>query len=458
MSAHSSITTQLARLIVATQPDTAVIDLARDGVTDFIACALPVWHGAVADSGLAPLKSVYPGHDSQTRSLLLGYAGHALDFDDFHSGFRGHPGTVILPALLALAGEQPAITEERFLVAYVIGVETAGRLGLAAGPRHYSQGYHNTATLGAVAAAAAICRLTGATTDQTANALGLAASQAAGLRAQFGSAMKPLHAGLAARAGLSAAQLALAGFHGNHDTVLEAFLAAHGDGQHHSDALITDWGKPWRLVAPGLTFKRYPTCGGTHSAAEAAFILREQYRQEQGLQALGLQKQGLQRPGQPSDDVSAAVDRITVTFPPGGDAAPFIRQAATGVEGRFSLEYVIAAALLEGELRLDRFTEGPVDPRIAALADKVSRQADPSAPPDEQNPDARFHDVSLWLKDGSRLNARVTWRQTAAVKTDVAAKLRQTLSLLPQLPADNVLQHCQLRTPGSLAALVRLLS
>ncbi|MCI4214398.1 MmgE/PrpD family protein [Dickeya dianthicola] len=448
MSAHSSMTNQLARLIVATQPDTAVIDLARDGVTDFIACALPVWHGAVADSGLAPLKSVYPGRDSQTRSLLLGYAGHALDFDDFHSGFRGHPGTVILPALLALAGEQPAVTEEQFLVAYAIGVETAGRLGLAAGPRHYSQGYHNTATLGAIAAAAAACRLTGATPDQTANALGLAASQAAGLRAQFGSAMKPLHAGLAARAGLSAVQLASAGFHGNHDTVLDAFLAAHGDGQHHCDALITDWGKPWRLVSPGLTFKRYPTCGGTHSAAEAAFILREQY----------LQEQGLQRDGQSSDDLSAAVDRITVMFPPGGDAAPFIRQAATSVEGRFSLEYVIAAALLEGELRLDRFTEGPVDPRIAALADKVSRQVDPSAPPDELNPDARFHDVSLWLKDGSRLDASVTWRQTAAVKTDVAAKLRQTLSLLPQLPADNVLSHCQLRTPGSLAALVKLLS
>ncbi|OOC13947.1 immunity protein [Dickeya dadantii] len=443
MPAHSSITNQLARLIVASQPDTAVIDLARDGVTDFIACALPVWHGAVADSGLAPLKSVYPGHDSQTRSLLLGYAGHALDFDDFHSGFRGHPGTVILPALLALAGEQPAITEEQFLVAYAIGVETAGRLGLAAGPRHYSQGYHNTATLGAIAAAAAACRLTGATADQTANALGLAASQAAGLRAQFGSAMKPLHAGLAARAGLSAAQLALAGFHGNHDTVLDAFLAAHGDGQHHSDALITDWGNPWRLVSPGLTFKRYPTCGGTHSAAEAAFILREQY---------------LQRFDQSLDGLPDAVDRITVTFPPGGDAAPFIRQAATGVEGRFSLEYVIAAALLEGELRLERFTEGPVDPRIAALADKVSRQADPNAPPDEQNPDARFHDVSLWLKDGSHLDASVTWRQTAAAKTDVAAKLRQTLSLLPQLPADNVLSHCQLRTPGALAALVWLLS
>lgn len=449
MSAHSSITAQLARLIATTQPDTNAIDLARDGVMDFIACALPVWHGAVADSGLAPLKSVYPGNDSQTRSLLLGYAGHALDFDDFHSGFRGHPGTVILPALLALAGEQPTITEERFLAAYVIGVETAGRLGLAAGPRHYSLGYHNTATLGAIAAAAATCRLTAATTDQIANALGLAASQAAGLRAQFGSAMKPLHAGLAARAGLSATQLALAGFHGNHDTVLDAFLATHGDGQQHSDALVTGWGEPWRVQSPGLTFKRYPTCGGTHSAAEAAFILREHYRQARSLPPYS---------GHPSDDFSAAVDRITVTFPPGGDAAPFIRQATTGVEGRFSLEYVIAAALLEGELRLERFTEGPVDPHIAMLASTVSRQEDPNAPPDEQNPDARFHDVTLWLKDGSRFNARVTWRQTAAVKTDVAAKLRQTLSLLPHLPADEVLQHAQLHTPGSLAALIRLLS
>ncbi|MBX9445179.1 MmgE/PrpD family protein [Dickeya chrysanthemi] len=443
MSADSPITHSLAQLIATSQPDAATLELARDGVTDFLACALPVWYGAVADSGLAPLKAVYSGHDSQTRSLLLGYAGHALDFDDFHSGFRGHPGTVILPALLALAGEQPAIAEEQFLTAYIIGVETAGRLGLAAGPRHYSLGYHNTATLGAIAAAAASCRLMNATTAQTANALGLAASQAAGLRAQFGSAMKPLHAGLAARAGLSAAQLALAGFHGNPDTVLEAFLAAHGDGRHHDDALVTGWGAPWRMASPGLTFKRYPTCGGTHSAAEAAFLLREQW---------------LTRSGRQPGDLPDAVDGITVMFPAGGDAAPFIRQAATGVEGRFSLEYVIAAALLEGELRLERFTEGPVDLRIAALADKVSRRVDPNAPPDEQNPDARFHDVSMLMKDGSCFNARVSWQQTAAVKTDVAAKLRQTLSLLPWLAADKVLSHSPLRTPGSLAALVQLLS
>ncbi|WP_035344164.1 MULTISPECIES: MmgE/PrpD family protein [Dickeya] len=442
MSAHSSLTRQLADLIVSTQPETHALPLAREGVIDFLACVLPVWYGAVVDSGLTPLKSVYSGRDSQTRSLLLGYAGHALDFDDFHSGFRGHPSTVILPALFALASER-TLTETAFLSAYVIGIETAGRLGLAAGPRHYSLGYHNTATLGPLAAAAAVCHACRASAGQTANALGIAATQAAGLRAQFGSAMKPLHAGLAARAGLSAAQLAFAGFHGNHDTVLDAFLLAHGDGQHHSEALIADWGKPWRIVSPGLTFKRYPTCGGTHSAAEAAFQLRAEWQRHTNL---------------PFEQLAASVERITVSFPPGGDAAPFIHQARTGVEGRFSLEYVIAAALIKGELRLDRFSESPVDAHIAALASTVTRKPDLNAPPDELNPDARFHDVSLWLKGGDSLNARVSWQQTAAIRTDVTAKLDQTLALLPTLPASQIRQASLLAAPGSLSALVNVLS
>lgn len=442
MSAHESLTRQLAERIVTTHPDSHAQHLARDGVIDFLACVLPIWYGAVVDSGFTPLKSVYQGSDSQTRSLLLGYAGHALDFDDFHSSFRGHPGTVILPALFALASER-SLTEADFLSAYVIGIETAGRLGLAAGPRHYSLGYHNTATLGALAAAAAVCHACRTTVEQTANALGIAATQGAGLRAQFGSAMKPLHAGLAARAGLSAVQLALAGFHGNHDSVVEAFLSAHGDGQHHSSALIDNWSNPWRIETPGLTFKRYPTCGGTHSAAEAAFQLRAEWQRHTNL---------------PFEQLAASVERITVSFPPGGDAAPFIHQARTGVEGRFSLEYVIAAALIEGELRLERFSESPVEQHIATLASSVSRQPDSNAPPDEQNPDARFHDVTLWLKGGSSLNARVSWQQTAAMPTDVLAKLDQTLKLLPTLPASQIRQACLLAAPGSLSALVHWLS
>lgn len=441
MTTSHDITATLAHHVVNTTPDTAALDAARDGVMDFVATALPIAQGAIHDSNLTPLRQVFSASDSLTRSVILGYVGHALDFDDYHPAFRGHPSTVILPALFALSAEDTRLREADFLVAYVIGVEVAGRIGLAAGARHYGLGYHNTATLGAIAAAAAAARLLGASVAQTQNILGLAATQAAGLRAQFGSAVKPLHAGLAARAGLTATKLALAGFRGNATQVLDDFLSSHGDGQQHPEKLHENWGTPWRIVTPGLEFKSYPTCGGTHSAGEAAFALRQQWIAQHG-------------------DISsliARVDSITVAFPPGGDVAPFIHKAATGMEGRFSLEYVIAAGLLEGELTLARFAEGPVDDVITALADKVKRQPDPSAPPDELNPDARFHRVTLHLTDGSSLTECVTRQQTVARKTDLTAKLRQNSQSLPQLDVTQIQESCALNKPGDIAYLNQLL-
>ncbi|MCL2894067.1 MmgE/PrpD family protein [Brenneria tiliae] len=441
MTNVADLTATLADYVTHSSPDRAAVDAARQGVTDFVAAALPITQGAIADSGLYPLKQVFSVADSLTNSLILGYAGHALDFDDYQPAFRGHSGTVILPALFALAAENPAITEEAFLTAYVIGVEAAGRIGLASGSRHYSLGYHSTATLGTIAAAAAAARLAGASAAQTRNILGLAATQAAGLRAQFGSAAKPLHAGLAARAGLTAVKLGLAGFNGNAQGVVEAFLAAHGDQKQQPRLLVESWGAPWRILSPGLEFKRYPTCGGTHSAAEAAFALREQWQT--------LRESGASL----ADDIAG----ITVSFPPGGDTAPFIRKAATGVEARFSLEYVIAAALLEGELKLARFAEGAVDPAIAALADKVTRLADDSAPPDELDPDARFHQVTLLLRDGATLTRRVTRRETVAQPTDLGAKLAQNISALPHLDSRRILARCALQEAGDLRYLLELL-
>ena len=129
---------------------------------------------------------------------------------------------MILPALLALASQRPDISGGQFLDAYVTGVEMAGRLGLAAGSQHYKLGFHNTATLGTIAASAACARLVDATERQTALILGLAATQSAGLRAQFGSDVKPLHAGLAAQTAVIATQLTLA-FTARQTTCLTAF-------------------------------------------------------------------------------------------------------------------------------------------------------------------------------------------------------------------------------------------
>ncbi|ASC78529.1 MmgE/PrpD family protein [Serratia marcescens] len=430
------ITAQFAHLILNSQPDENALSAARRGVKDYFACALPIARGALSDAGLAAIGKTFPPNGSENRALRYGYVSHALDFDDYHPALRGHPSTVVLSALLALNGESDDVTE--LLTAYVIGVEAAGRLGLAAGTQHYVLGFHSTATLGAVAACAAVARYLQLDQRQTQIALGLAATQAAGLRSQFGSAAKPLHAGLAARNAVNAALLAQAGFIGQPEGVLDSLLTSHGGGRQKPECLTAGWGTPWRILQPGLEFKRYPTCGGTHSAAEAALALRAR-----------LLAQG---------DVLAEIAQVEVSFPPGADTAPFIRQPATGVEARFSLEYVIADALYHGEVPLTHYGEQPVDAAIAALAAKVVRHVDPAAPPDALDPEMRFHRLTLTLQDGRQISDIVTRKQTAARPTDLDAKLRAILQLLPGLEGESVIRDCALMSPGALPRLIALLN
>ncbi|EIY5142280.1 MmgE/PrpD family protein, partial [Klebsiella variicola] len=104
-----TLTPSLAKLIVSSSPSPAAHEAAREGLLDFLAVTLPVLRGDFPDAGLNSLHQVYRADDPPTRALLLGYVGHALDFDDFHPDFRGHPSVVILPALLALASQRPDI-------------------------------------------------------------------------------------------------------------------------------------------------------------------------------------------------------------------------------------------------------------------------------------------------------------------------------------------------------------
>ncbi|NLU14357.1 MAG: MmgE/PrpD family protein [Serratia liquefaciens] len=436
----SLITAQFARRVLDSRPEASALSAARLGLIDYFACALPIAQGALTDSGLTAVKTVFPPVGAENRALYFGYISHSLDFDDYHPALRGHPSTVVLSALLALTGDNPDV--DALLTAYVVGVEAAGRLGLAAGTQHYQLGFHSTATLGAVAATAAASRYLQLTLQQTQVALGLAATQAAGLRSQFGSAAKPLHAGIAARAAVNAVLLAQLGFAGQPEGVIDSLLSSHGDGRQRPELLTADWGAPWRILQPGLEFKRYPTCGGTHSAAEAAFILRERLL-EQGI-AVG--------------DIPAAIAKIQVSFPPGADTAPYIRRPSNGVEARFSLEYVIADALYSGTVPLMHYGEALVDPNISALAARVERHADLTAPPDELDAELRFHRVTLTLHDGRQLSDIVTRKQTAARQTDVGAKLRSILLLLPHLNGERVIEDCALTQPAALSRLIELLN
>lgn len=402
-----SLTAMLSQLIVSAQPGAAVQDKARQGLQDFFAVSWPVLTKQVPDSGLPILKAVYPERSPSSLALLLGYAGHALDYDDFHADFRGHPGVVILPALLAWAGEMPELSLPHFFDAYATGVEVAGRLGLAVTQKHYTLGYHNTASLGTLAAAAALARFSGATEEQTAIALGMAATQASGLRAQFGSAVKPLHAGLAAENAVRAVQLALAGFDGKTEGVLEAFLQIGSGGEASPEKLLRDWGQPWRIISPGLEFKPFATCAGTHSAAEAARDIRLRWLES----------------GRSVAQLLDSLEHITVAFPPGGDIAASVRVPGNGIEARFSLEYAIAGMLIYNDLRMADFAEGDVNAEIMSLAEKVTRTPDESVPPDAINPALRFHEVTLYLDNGERLSQRRTRQQSLATPVNVLAKL-----------------------------------
>ena len=465
------ITQQLARLIVSSQPDSEARDKARAGLLDYVAVTLPILRGDIQDSGLSALRRVYQAQDAQTHALLLGYAGHALDYDDFHPDFRGHPGTVILPALLALAAEAYTwpeseagagagagagaadnegtsgtgvnVSADEFLDAYVIGVEVAGRFGLAATQQHYKAGFHSTATLGTLAAAAAVARLLKTSEAQTASLLGIALTQASGLRAQFGSAVKPLHAGFAAQAAVTAGRLTLAGFAGQQQGVIEAFLLACCGEQSNASRLTEHWAEPWRIVSPGLEFKPYATCGGTHTAADVARRLRH----------LALQQfQGS------VETMTAAISRIEVAFPPGGDIAANVTHPTTGMEARFSLEYVIASCLLYDGVALEDVAEGPVNPVIASLAERVSRQPDFSAPPDEINPAARFHQVTIWFEDAEPLTCRMTRTESLANPPDLAMKLKSCLGAAPQSLVHEIASLCQLATKASLPGLTTILT
>ncbi|HEY0212082.1 MAG TPA: MmgE/PrpD family protein [Paenirhodobacter sp.] len=434
-----TLTAELARLALTTPVPPTLLGRACDGVTDFLAAAFagsetPEAARArglflpLAGPGAAPLIGRAERADVLTSALLNAQAGHALDYDDMHPVMRGHPSTVILPALFAVAAQHDRNGAD-LLAAYVIGVEVAARVGRAIGSRHYEAGFHATSTVGPIAAAAAVARflrLDGAT---TATALGIAATQGCGLRAEFGSETKPLHAGFAARAGVQAVLIAQAGLSGAAD-VLQApsgFFAAFGLGQADPSAVLTEWGTDWQIVTPGLTFKEFACCTGTHCAAQATLGLRAQHDIA-------------------ADDIRA----ITVTFPPAGDAALNVRHPVTGVDGRFSVEYVIASILIEGYPGLTTFGDRPVPAAIDRLGRRVTRAFDPSAPRLSNDPATRFAVVDIEMTDGCQLQARANAVQgagdlrhkfldaagaaRAAVLADIAA-LPQAASLVPFLSA-----------------------
>jgi 2-methylcitrate dehydratase PrpD len=452
MSEHQ-LTKELVRLVIASKPELheGAMQAARMGLIDYLASAfaaeddvgiVKLWSIVETEGGMADVPVVGQRRRASYRqaALLNGYIGHALDYDDVHSDVRGHPSTVILPALLSVASvDKPS--GERLLAAYIIGVETMARLGNAIGAEHYLKGWHNTSTLGVIAAAVAAGYLKGFTEEQLQKTIGFAVTQAGGLRVQFGTETKPLHAGFAAQAALLSVKLAEADFGGTLRGLdgESGFFGVYGDLEGAEKTLLAGWGESWRIVEPGLWFKIYPFCSAAHHAADAVLRLVERqpfYVDE--------------------------IDRVRIIFPTGGDAALIERHPLTGEQGRFSVEYVVALALTGRPLSLASFTSAPIAEEVLALLPRVERAYDDTIEPvPHAVPKGRFTIVEITTKVGESYKERIDNPRgapgNALTLDDLRAKLDASLSPNQATTEQVIDAILHLRTEEDLQLLLALL-
>lgn len=399
------ITEKLAHFVA----ETGVVDIPQDalkvaqmGITDCIGVTFPgsleplgkimrdyaKKMGGVAESSII-------GSNIKTSPYLAALAngtmGHALDYDDM-GGF-GHPSVALAPAVLAI-GENTGASGKDILAAYVIGFEVASCLCGPLMMSHYARGWHSTDNFGTLGAAAALAWLLKLNVHQVRMALGIAASLAGGLRQNFGTMTKPLHAGQAAANGIQAALLAQAGFTAD-ENIVEAplgFAKVFGHDEEVDWAKVSeDMGKTFKITSPtfsGIAIKPYPSCGGTHCSIDAALFLKKEY----GLNA---------------DDI-AEVELGTNSFMM--NRLLIHHRPRTGLEGKFSLEYTVARALHSGEVKLKHLTdEGVNEPKIKSLIEKmkwVDKYPMPAL--GQQLEGLGTHSVTVRLRDGKEYSHEVS--------------------------------------------------
>jgi 2-methylcitrate dehydratase PrpD len=318
-------------------------------------------------------------------AAINGTAAHALDYDDCSDTLGGHPSAPILPALFAVA-ETRGSDGQAFIAAYIAGWETETRIARGVNFHHYEKGWHPTATIGVFGAAAACAKLLGMSVEKTARALALAASFASGLKANFGTMTKPLHAGHAARNGLYAALLAAEEFTSSTDAIEhgQGFLRVfNGDGNFDIAPIVEPWGNPWDIVDPGLAIKQYPCCGSTHPAIDAMLMLVRE-----------------------NDLTPSMVSRIESRTHPRRLAHTDRPDPKGALDAKFSVQYCLARALVSREVSIEHFEDGRYDePEVRSVLARVAALAWP-----DRNMALSEHfgaDVRVTLTDGRVLTKSV---------------------------------------------------
>ena len=319
-----------------------------------------------------------------------GIAIHADDYDDTQLatrpdrvyGLLTHPTAPVLPAVLGVA-EAIGASGADLLDAYMIGTEVEMKTAEAIDPRHYRDGFHTTGTCGAIGAAAAVSRLRRADVSATARALGIAASQAAGLRENFGTMTKPFHAGRAAESGVLAADLAGRGWTAA-ENILEAprgFFNAAGGG-YDAASIDGKLGRPWSFESPGVSIKPHPSGSLTHPGMRVMQRLIEEH-----------------------DIRPDRVRRVRVGTNRNMPNALIHHRPTTELNAKFSMEFCLAILLLERKAGLVEFTDEVVTrPDVQGLIERIDFVVDPEA--DAAGYEKMTTIVEVTLVDGRVLSGR----------------------------------------------------
>ncbi len=376
------VTSDLAHFIIETQPESIPETIRHEGkrcIINFIAVAIH----ASRDSSLQILLDIFREEGGQTRASILGngtqsslqnvalangYLGHFDDYDDTHFPTILHPSSPTIPAALAVA-ECHGISGRDFLTATILGIETACRVALAIHPFHYDKGWHITGTVGVFGAVAAAGRLLGLNTSQMVHALGIAGTQAAGVREVFGSMSKPFHPGRSAQSGVLAALLAKKRF----TSTKKIFEGRRGftsvlSTSHDLDKITYGLGEQWELCNIGL--KPYACGVVNHPLIDAILALQERV-----------------------DAIPGKVNRLEARVHPLVLELVDRRHPLTGLEGKFSFYHAMAVALIDGTAYPDQFTDSRVqDPVVSALRDRIMATPDSSLTEDQSVVTLTMHD------------------------------------------------------------------
>lgn len=339
-------TETLAKWIVATQYENIpakCIEQAKKSILDYIGTAA---YGTTTELGKIILEFTREqGGNPQARVIATnirtastaaafanGTAGHAEDFDDL-GGVGGHPATVLTPTVLAL-GDELHLSGKELLTAWVVGYEIGTRLSANI---HTDRDWHPTAIYGTMAAAAAAAKLLGLDEHKTRMALGIAGSEAGGLRRNFGTMTKPFHPGQVARNGVIAAKLAAKGFTSDPEIIegRQGYADNFGGAKCNLPMVTKFLGKVYYLEEEGTRIKPWPCCGGNHQTLTGLFALLKQKKLN-------------------ADDIES-IDHIGPNIPCTG---ALLRSAVTqGLEGKFTLAYNISAAIIDGKVDYGTFTD-----------------------------------------------------------------------------------------------------